>query len=256
MFHIPRRFLQLTLRRDLNKLIVVAGHMKVNAEELDGSYMEVYRSESEEFKHRVYFIDGVDSPSITWSEYAQLLYALPLPEDVDTFGFMHYRSMLDLTRTYSNLQTISFSLRKHFSEVQESEVDKYAGKIVVGEKLQFPNSAWQQFVDCHPNSEKMLWLACKKFDTMFDSMDSESVLKSRSYIYSRNMFVAPAWFANSWGKISLDVIKYLDENAQDGCEERWGGFILERLFSVYVDMLSRLDSSSVIERPVVFFEEK
>lgn len=258
MFHIQKKFLLQTLRVELSKLFVVAGHAKVNAEELTAPYLEVYRSDSEEFTNRVTEIEGIKSPTITWSEYAQFFYSFPLKKDIKTFGFMQYRSMLDLSGTRANLSYLPFNSRKSFCDIQLGLVDGYKEKIVVGEKLDFPCSAWKQFTDCHPNSEDMLRIACKEFDSMFDKLkiDSEKILRSNDYIYSRNMFIAPVWFANSWNEIALNMVKYLDDNAQDGCEERWGGFILERLFSVYVYIHACLNPNLVVEKPVIFFEER
>lgn len=258
MFHTQRIFLLLTLRVDLNRLIVVAGHQKVNAEDLGYPYMEVYRSEDKSLPNRATKVDGVNSPTISWSEYAQFFYAFPLPETVRTFGFIHYRSMLDLRQENSHMSSLPYSQRKEFAQKQLDSINHYNDRVVIGMPLTFPCSSWQQFVDCHPKCEPALKDACKFFDSMFSefNINSENILKSNNFLYSRNMFISPVWFANKWSKIALDIVKYLDDKKPEGADDRWGGFILERLFSVYVHINMHSNPNLVVQKPIVFFEER
>lgn len=239
----------------MSKLIVVACHQDLNLEKLEDPYIEVYRTDSpQEFEHNIYQLEGIKSPIVSWSEYGQFFHPFPLDENIDTFGLVHYRCMLDLEDKEEYSYILPYAERKNFYEKQVPLLDRFYGNIIVGEPLEFECSTWDQFSNPFPDIEKTFLLACKKFDMIVGDVDSEYILKSTHKLYSRNIFIAPASVAKGWYEISREIVKYLDTVAPHGTDPRWGGYILERLFSVYISLIILNVPNLVVTRPLIFFE--
>ena len=244
-----------------NSLIAIASHKNMSYQKLDAPYKEIYRVEkgnSESFDNYIDEIDGLNHPLLVWSEYPAFMKSFPLPEDIKTFGLMHYRCLLGLDPHLSgSVINKNFYERYDFAKHQLSFLSMYSNKLVVGEPLNWTFwgvTAWQQFKDCHGDAIDSLELACSVFDSL-TGLKSKEILNTKTVLYSRNIFLAPVEFANEWYRIAYEVMKVLDKSEITTKADRWGGYILERLFSVYVvsNMVSR--KYEVIVRPLVFFNE-
>jgi len=244
----------------VNRRIVVASH-ETTGLDLPYPYYEMVRTDSYDLsanKHQVISLKDLPGPTLPWSEYAQLFTSFPLSTGIETYGLMHYRCAIN----FESEETLDvFSNRVDFFKRQVSYMNMYYDQIVVGSRLNFPVSAWDQYCHFHRPHEPLLEFACNEF---FDATgyDAQTHLRSETFLYPRNMFVAPVNFAQRWHDVSLKVAKYLDtldspsKTATGGIEgyqvDRWGGYILERLFSVFVHNETKLE---VVEKPLIYFTE-
>jgi hypothetical protein len=94
------------------------------------------------------------------------------------------------------------------------------------------NSAWEQYTMCHPDAEEDLAFACEHFYRL-TGIDAQKILASTNYLYSRNIFLGPRYFAINWNNYSRRILQAFEEKGFSSQVDRPGGYILERLFSVY-----------------------
>lgn len=232
----------------MKSLILVASHADYLCEALAPPYKEFYRTTDTK-------IEGIKGPSLDYSEYAAFFSCFPLPEDVQMFGLFHYRCMLALDPSlFANV--FPYSARKVFAENQVKFLDLYKDKLVIAHPLVF-DSVWKQFCESHPTLVDTLILACKYFDSLYgyyDMMQSEKSLKLATHLYSRNLFVSTSDFALGWRNKAKLMVEYLDTIRPENPPDRWGGFILERLFSAHVSLLYKVIPHKIIQRPMVYFQ--
>lgn len=205
----------------------------------------------EDVRHNFYKVKGLPGPALTWSEYAQFFNSFPVNKHVETYGLVHYRCTLNFE---SDETAMKFPERNDFFKRQVNFFDEYKNKIVVGNKLQLKTTAWEQY--CLPGEHAanipIMEEACKKFYEL-TSYDAKQHLQSVNYLYSRNIFISPVDFAARWYKIALEIATYMNLlDSPHKTNDRWGAFILERLFSVYVSFEREYE---IVERPLVFFTD-
>ena len=235
----------------MNKLIVIASHTKTEAD-LPYPYYEMVRTDNYDIsvnKHQVTSIDDLPGPTLPWSEYAQFFTSFPLSQGIETYGLMQYRCAINFE---SNATSELFSNKVEFLKRQVPYMDEYHSRVVVSNRLKFDCSLWDQYLTWHRSNAYLLVQACGQF---FDitGKDAHKYLSTESSLYSRNIFLAPVDFAQRWHDLSLKIAKRL--HAADEAhktDDRWGGFILERLFSAFVHYETKFD---VVEKPVIYFKE-
>ena len=242
-----------------DKLIIVASHKKIPSKELDYPYKEVYRIENqnnpENFKHTTFSIEGTKNPSLTWSEYPAFYSCFPLPNDIQMVGLVHYRCTFDLGNT-SN-KKLKYSDRYNFYMNQSKLLDKYYNKTIVS-KTVYKKSLFDQLRPYLNNSinTDIFSITCDYFDSNLNITDisSKQFFQNTNIFYHRNLFISNIDFANKWYEISYKLIKFLDQfNTTDFNDPRWGAYILERFFSLYVSMLKKETPEKVIEKQLVWF---
>lgn len=145
--------------------------------------------------------------------------------DLETFGLAHYRCFLDVTDV--NVNTV------------------YVASYNLGVTL------YNQFIDWHEDLEEQLLFACQNFTwlTGFDALD---YLQNSSVFHYRNLFTAPIAFAEEWYLLSKKIAYNLVKN-YGLVDDRWLGYILERLFSAFITSKTDL---SVCNVPTIFTENK
>jgi hypothetical protein len=92
-------------------------------------------------------------------------------------------------------------------------------------------------MDAHPESIHILQAACEIYDTEVElsKETSEARLKSKNYYYPRNIFLTDTSFFEEWLSHSFRIAKKLDARFDNTPDNRWGGFVLERLFTLFVE---------------------
>lgn len=235
----------------MNKVIVIASHEKTGAD-LPYPYYEMVRTDAYDLsvnKHQVTNINDLPGPTLPWSEYAQFFTSFPLSEGTEMYGLMHYRCAINFeSKDTSDL----FSNKVEFFKRQVPYMDEYQDRVVVSNRLKFDCSLWDQYLMWHRHNEPLLVQACNKFFDLTGS-DAQKYLSTETSLYARNIFLAPVDFAQRWHYVSLKIAKYL--HAADEAyktNDRWGGFILERLFSAFVHYETEFD---VVEKPLIYFKE-
>jgi hypothetical protein len=243
-----------------DKLIVVASHKDMSLKPLDYPYREVYRVEENtehNFQNVVTTLDGIKNPTLTWSEYPAFYSVFPLPDNIRFFGLNHYRCTLDLTNNNDN--TFYYDKRYDFYMSQVQELDNYMDKIVIAKKQYFKTSLWNQLNWYIKNSKNMDVLSptCSFFDQIIKEefvVNSKNLLQTSREWYSRNLFMGEVNFANRWYYISYELIKFLDQfDGKIFVDPRWGAYIVERFFSLYVMLLKNQMPQKVIDRQIIWF---
>lgn len=254
----------------LNKSVVVyvATHFQRSGSLLKLPFREVFRGPAPRFIARVaqphkfykYFTRKnlpASLPHETWSELGALLSGYPWSRE-DIVGLYHYRCGLDLTQA-SNTSLLPAGERNAFFEAQSRFMQTdVSNTLYVGEPLTFKVSSWQQFLDCESqtkNLEELLEASCLKFDELLGREPGYSAtkLKTSNAFYSRNLFVGPRAFANSWCEKTIRIIEFLSSRKPDDVDARWGAYIIERLFSVFIEHSISAGDYSLETRRVVFF---
>lgn len=188
-----------------------------------------------------------------FSEYPAFWSIFPLEQDIECAGLFHYRCILDLSGKYTEDISRSMIHRKDEIAIQSQFLELYTFVMAVSRPLNFATvgqSIWDQLLFCIPDIEFDLLKMCKIFDSI-TGLSAEIVLKSTSKLYARNMFFGPVQFANCWNEVSFGVLKGLKETKFRSESDRPGAYILERLFSVYLENW-RL-THEVVERPYIWF---
>jgi len=146
---------------------------------------------------------GIHYPSVTWSEYAAFLSVYPTHP---MFGLESYRCT--------------------FKNYTESKINVTS--------VEFPTSCYEQFKTHHASLAEILLLTSDYFKSL-TNIDAICTLKNSNVLHHRNMFYAPRAFAIEWQYLATKLITFMDRLQVDTETERWGAFILERLFSTFVD---------------------
>ena len=236
----------------MDKLILVARHNDHGWEPLPEPYREIDRTKC--------VTPTIKQPTLTWSEYAVLWSAFPLSPEVEMVGFEHYRCMLDFDPENLDLvRYIPYTERKAFAEKQLNFIEHHKSLLTVSYPLMFGESSlWEQLSQCYqpPNHHGIMDIlsrACSIFDAAV-GVNSAQELQTTNTLFSRNIFYGPAPFARDWADISLYLAELFDVWDEPYLPDRWGGFILERFFSIYVKLVERQKTYKVQAKPLTFFQ--
>jgi hypothetical protein len=200
------------------KQILVVGHENHNYQPLDYPFVEKNR-----LNNTYVFEDGVEINSKALAEFDQFFRFFDnLNEEIITFGMFHYRRFLQITPLNS--------------------VNRYKGSKLIEENLEdfiyvphvfLGTNIYNNFVQYHPNYENDFILASEFFKEIY-GFDAMNYFKGSNSLHYCCLFVAPIEFGKEWYTISKQVANYLSKNKQSFIDDRWIGFILERLFSAFI----------------------
>lgn len=253
--------------RNPKSLIVIATHLERSGPLLQSPFREVYRGKKPPFlsltfqkeKHYRYFVGanlpkGVDAES--WSELGAFLSIWP-NRSLDAVGLFHYRCTLSLSQKLDSTW-LDFRARSLFYEQQADYGSSYAKDILfVPDPLVFETSAWEEFAngDAHIGLLPLLEEACALLDGLLevDLGFSENTLKDNNFLFARNLFFGPAKIGRLWAGHLGTLMRFLSTRRPEGCDPRWGAYILERLFSVFVTHCELNNIVPVVRKQTVFF---
>lgn len=230
--------------RSDNIRIAVVGHNQ-NKGKLPSNFEYIRRISDTSLFPSINTTHKFDSPSYVWSEYAAWWENSDIAMNATTTGLYHYRCVLNLDR-------ISFdALPRHFLkgqlDRQKKNLDRDNHFLIVGNPNIVEGNVWEHFCLSHPESEKLLSIACEFYDEITVKKKGTSLLRlkrTNSY-YPRNIFVTNSSFGKQWLLISFNIAQMLDQTNENKPTNRWGGFILERLFTLYVDDYSNENNLAV-----------
>lgn len=175
------------------------------------------------------------TPSWMWSEYSAWFENPELATNSRITGLYHYRCVLNLSsRRYSSLPRC---VRYPFLIIQRLSLKRLKVFLIVGEPNLVEVSVWNQFQEAHFESENLLTAACSFYDSFVESKKEPAELRLRSMkkYYPRNIFVTDSHFGKEWLNLSYELARALDDTVKNLPNNRWGGFVLERIFSLYVE---------------------
>lgn len=227
--------------------------------ELPRPYQEMNRVNLEENLKGARYVDSLPNSNLKselFSEYPVFWSSMSNELPRLQFGLFHYRCFLDLQNQNHSDITLDFSKRSHVSRVQRKSAKNLVGKIVLSKPLDFSIdgfSAWDQFVHCHPDAENDLIRACQRFE-LSTNLDAARILKMSSKLYSRNIFFAPIVFAQDWNRISSEILDFFGTCGFESKTDRPGGYILERLFSVWAMQYEKQEN--FLTRNFIYFRHQ
>lgn len=192
-------------------MIILATHFETSP--LPEPFVEVRRQDCE-------FIQGVRTSSFFWSEYASFL-SRPAK------GWLHYRCILDPTGYI--ISPLPWESR---SEVLSLLGRSYDPDITyVGEDICSDHTVWDQFMLCHREAEGFFKSSCDIYKSITGDNAIDYMQKTRGFT-GRNLIVGP--LVAEWSSLATKIIIELDKIAKFPNEDRYGGYVLERLFSFFV----------------------
>jgi hypothetical protein len=238
--------------------IILAGHLQKEFGSVPYPFYEVVRTNKKHKSRKKNYVSSISGSKYDpekFSEYPALWSAFPLRKNIECFGLFHYRCILNLSPNHGADSLESMNLREQVLSAQSEFVGQHRDVLAVSKPLDFTfqkMSNWDQLLFCIPDIEFDLVRMCKVFDSI-TGLSSEAVLRETAKLYARNIFVGPIQFANSWNRVSFEVLKGLKESEFASNCDRPGGYVLERLFSVYVENWKL--THEVVERPYIWFEQ-
>lgn len=246
-----------------NSLVVVAAHARRAARKLSSPYREIYRGKEHVengFDYGVEFLPFSELQLETWSEYSALLSVVEEIPNFEVIGLMHYRCVLDLNEIYGQATILPWKTRKSFLDSQVNQIyDLGRSNLIVSVPHEFETSAWDQFqtaLPAHRNLGELFEETCKYFDLICDLElgTTRYLLESNFKLVSRNLFVGPSEVIEDWLSKVILLINFLEARVPSEADSRWGAYIIERLFSVYVWTVEEKLPGFVQYRPLTYFE--
>jgi hypothetical protein len=246
--------------------VVVASHQEPIFRNLKPPYLEVCMDlkPSKPFGFSHYITKDMSRLKFpeAWSEIAVLLEFDSFIGDSKIVGLQHYRRFFSFTSEVTSV-TISNApnMRNEFVENQIKDLLEIEEQIVIPVKWEFTESVLEQFVSCHPKLEELFLFTLNEFDKLlfsdFGAFSSLAFTQEKTFLYPCNMFIGPREFYSEWHTILTALIPKIEERAEkfDGqLGERWGGYIAERLFSIYITLCQVSNRWTFIEKAVVVFD--
>jgi FtsZ-binding cell division protein ZapB len=247
-------------------VIVVASHQEASFRNLKPPYSEVcvnFQSiRPYGYSHYVTMSSsGLRFPD-EWSEVAILLLLDSFVGEAKFVGLQHYRRFFSLDlQILEPIISLPRSARNEFVENQIQKLTKLEEIVVIPQKWEFTESVFDQFVTCHPNLEDLLLFTLEELDSVlspiFGEVSTLQLMIEKSTLHPFNMFLGPREFHSEWSSVLRSLIPKVEEYAerfQGQLGERWGGYIVERLFSIYITLCQQSNRWCFIEKPVVLFD--
>ena len=245
--------------------IVVACHQEAKFPSLSSPYREVcvYQGESKPLGYD-HYVSRVKNRLIypdAWSEIEVFLDLRSFTEESEVVGLHHYRRFFAFGEEHSEeVVSMPFSDRSEFADAQVGLQSRYIDAIVIPKKWEFSYSAWNQFLVYKPELEEIFTFSLSELDSLlhpyFGKVNSKEILQESSYLYPLNMFVGRIEFFEEWHGILSNLVARIESAAPqfgDALTPRWGGFLAERFFSVYITLCQENRRWKFVEKSVVFF---
>ena len=212
-------------------MVIGHDHPSLN---LPKGYSYIRRSSEQDLHLKSKVTREIRHPAYVWSEYAAWFENYELWENSKINGLIHYRCALNLLPI--NFYYLPTPLRFLFLKSQKFALASRSEFLIVGELQEKGYFIWDHFRIHHPNSEHILKLACAEYDRLKGNelLYSENRLKKLNGFHSRNIFITNTNFGHEWFETSLSLALYLDRELDSAPEDRWGGFVLERIFHLFL----------------------
>ena len=254
---------------DVNR-ILIACHAETVLKGLDRPFIEVCNLTSKEipsgFEYYLSGISNLESPNWVWSELTTLVEGQKFLGDATYVGLQHYRRFFALDIESSENPVIKRSLleRNIIAKKQAEYLEVFKNKVVVPAPETFAITVFAHFKKLHFDSLVGLEIACAEFNrrvgSRFGNINSLQSLKETKKLHPYNMFLGPHDFYREWLEILIPILSILDENRDlfpiEGYQSRWAGFIVERIFSIYIDFCKQEGKWRILERPIYFLQNE
>jgi hypothetical protein len=195
------------------------------------------------------------APSYVWSEYSAWFENSKIVSSAEITGLYHYRCVLNTFQI--RISEVPIIFRNFFLKLQLRSLKKLKNTILVGEPNYVSQKVYGHFGEVHPESLHLLDEACDIYDDLmnFNKGSAKNRLLTSVEYFPRNIFVSDTKFGESWIVTSFEISKRLDSQFKDTPPNRWGGFVLERIFTLFVEDFSRQNRIVVKELQQTYFVE-
>ena len=173
--------------------------------------------------------------SLVWSEYSAWFENVIIFEGKKITGVLHYRCILNLNEFRFN--ELPIQLRRVLIQQLKFKISRLENFIIVGTPLSTPLGMWKQYQDCQPDSIEALEFACLEYDKIVGRAEGTTLdrVKNSSKFITRNIFISDTNCTLEWSHLALEIAKKLDLAFAGKFKDRWGGFVLERIFSIFIE---------------------
>ena len=273
---------------NLQNTILVVAVFEPIFKELDSPYQEicnpingVYASGYSHFSSEMV---GFASNTDAWSEVSVLFTEKYFFMNKEQVGLNHYRRIFSLDPGEATTQhrTADFRTRFKLAGTQAEFLPEYLGRVIIPSPVHANiavdasmiavdaniavdarMNSLEGFMYSHGPLEEALNVACTAFNNsvqdIFGVVDSKHELAHTFHVHPWNMWIGSSEFYEEWTSILYPIFKALDEISsslpKSGYQNRWGGFIAERMFTVYINLCKDSGRWDFVERPVIFFED-
>lgn len=198
--------------------------------------MIVVATHKQTYSLNSFFYETVRKPQDLWlSEYGAYLEDF---REERIYGLMHYNCFLNFLSDKE--EQVSFVLRKPVTDQMYQTYANMSVWLDSTEKVILANphitgcSNWDQFVSCHRDLEQALFEACKLYK-LYTGTDAEHKLRYGYELYYRNIVLGSSKLISNWLFIARTIVNDMRQWNISTTHDRWGGYILERLFSVHFE---------------------
>lgn len=246
--------------------IIVACHQEPISLRLERPYIEVCVQQGERkpvgYEHYVSReVSDLIYPE-AWSEVEVLLDLKSFVGDSKIVGLQHYRRIFALMVEASDaVIPMKMSHRNQFVAAQADHLLSYTHEVIIPRKWEFTSSAYDQFLEYKPELEGIFSFGLVELDSLlypyFGRVNSKSILQNTSFLYPLNMFIGSIEFFEEWHEILSELVESIERVApefKDSLTARWGGYLAERFFSVYIYLCQESNRWAFVEQPVAIFE--
>jgi hypothetical protein len=230
--------------------ILVIGHER-NKHQLPSGFNFVKRSSIDNLNIRG--VHRFKTSSLVWSEYSAWFENVKIFEGKKITGVLHYRCILDLNGYRINV--LPFQLRHVLLQQFKANISRLENFVIVGLPMNTPRGMWQQYQDSHPDSIEALEFACIEYDKIAGYNEGTTLgrVRNNSQFVVRNIFISDTNCALEWSSISLHIAKNLDLTFKEAFKDRWGGFVLERIFSIFIEDFVKSRKVNLIHAQHLYF---
>lgn len=232
--------------------VLIVGH-EVTSPLLPEWARYIRRKSDARLNHDMNSQDVFTSTGLAWSEYAAWFENSKILDECEVKGLAHYRCVLNLYKF--NLGYLPVFARYIFLKIQAHKYKKISNVLIVGVPNKTKYSVLDQFSSSHPESIEILMEACKIYDELIGIGSKQSILRLEEMVeyFPRSIFLTDSNFYSDWLRYSYEIARELDKCILNFPNNRWGGFVLERIFTLFVLDYSRSSNLKIIEAEQVYF---
>ena len=220
-----------------------------------------------------YYVDGIPGLNIPNSAYSEIpaLFSVPkyFPES-EIVGFMHYRRLFTAIPDHPSFKTnrsaqgnlaSNFENRANMANQLQNRLRIASDEVIIPKALHLSNwTLYSHFSDMHPTLLTAFIFACQTCDEKYGiASGQQSTLEfmqscNRGFFW--NSFISPRKFYDDWCALLYSVFQEMQPLVPsipivEG-QERWAGYVAERLFTRYVYLMIDQNYWQFTERSMVF----
>ncbi len=250
--------------------IIVAHHQKDAGHPLPIEYLKVCSPvglvENSNFYEIFPNFDYFKQANPVWGEVIPLLKTDQSSAEIT--GLFHYRRFIVPTRFWK-FQTINldYRTRERVARTILKRIRNNSGQVFVPRAIDLSNlnrTVYTDFEINHRDSLKLLQLGALRLRDYYKDrgleIDVLGLLKEQTKLHPYNIVIAPSLVFEQWRTALQGIVEELDSIGPEGelveYQSRWGGFVIERLFSCWITVEKEHFGLKIQECPTVLFHDR